>query len=69
MLSEAPSTRVRVWKDSLRGELRYGAALTDFSYVIMLAERRDYFHLITAYCVEGERRRGKFNDQWKQFRV
>lgn len=69
LLSEAPSHRVKAWKESSRGELRYGAALADFSYVVLLAERGDYMHLITAYPVERPRRREKFLDQWKQFRL
>lgn len=69
ILAEAPSSRVRVWEEDSRGEARCGAALSDFSYVIHLAKREAYWQLITAYCVEYERRREKFKDQWRQFRV
>jgi len=69
MLAEAPSGRVKVWAEDSRGELRFGVALSDFSYVIHLADRRKYVQLITAYCIEYPRRREKFLDLWKRFSV
>jgi hypothetical protein len=69
MLAEAPGDRVKVWAEDSRGELRYGVALSDFSYVVHLADRRRYVQLITAYCVEYPRRRENFSDLWKRFRV
>ena len=68
LLADAPSDRARVWREQTRGEWRYGVGLTDFSYVVHLAERDKYFQLITAYCVEGNRRREKFSDQWKRYK-
>lgn len=55
----------------MRGkEERIVIALEDFSYVVVLADRRDYILLWTAYCVEREHTRRKLKNEfvtyWKE---
>lgn len=73
IISEAPSSRVKVWTDASRGrgrnEVRHTAALNDCSYVVHLSERRTYMHLISAYPVESHRRREKFLANWQSNKV
>jgi len=69
MIADGPSARVLTWKDSTRGETRWGLSLSDFSFVVVVAERGRWFHLVTAFCVEQPRRREKFRDHYAQFHV
>jgi hypothetical protein len=41
-------------------------SVADFSYVVVLADRRTHYLLITAFCVEHERRRGTYRREWER---
>lgn len=61
---------VKYWKNMRGKEERIVIALEDFSYVVVLADRRDYILLWTAYCVEREHTRRKLKNEfvtyWKE---
>jgi hypothetical protein len=40
--------------------------VADFSYVVVLADRRTHYLLITAFCVEHERRRDTYRREWER---
>jgi hypothetical protein len=52
-----------VWRSERQGDQRIVIALADFSYVVVLADRREYVLLWTAYCVEHEHRRAKLRKE------
>jgi hypothetical protein len=60
--------RLRCWKTSRKGEERYVLALADFSYVVVIADRRSYVLPWTAYCVEREHRRRKLAREYEAAR-
>ena len=67
------STGVKVWRQQRNGETRIAIALSDFTYVVILAERsgeNGSYHLPwTAFCVERERQRLKFQREWEAAKV
>ena len=68
---EQGNGEIHWWKSRPRrnASTRYAIASPDFSYVVIIEERRDYALLITAYPVEYEHRQRKFQlehqDYWK----
>jgi hypothetical protein len=62
MIEHSPSD-VRVWRSQRRGDPRIVIALGDFSYVVVLAERREYVVLWTAYFVDQAHRREKLRKE------
>lgn len=62
MIERSPD-QVRVWRSERPGDQRIVVALADFSYVVVLADRRDYVLLWTAYFVEHEHRRTKLRKE------
>ncbi|MCK9463992.1 MAG: hypothetical protein M0R80_30615 [Proteobacteria bacterium] len=57
---------VCVWEEMRGSDRRIQLALTDFSYLVVLADRRSYVQFITAFCVEHERQRQKKKEAWKR---
>lgn len=57
--------RVRVWRTTRGSATRWLIALHDFSYVVVLDERKDYLLPWTAFVVEHEHRREKFRKEWR----
>jgi hypothetical protein len=71
MIEAAARGDVNVWQNERRGRRRFVIALSDFSYVVVLEERRRYFLLWTAYPVSREHRRQKLRKEfeaWQQAR-
>lgn len=66
-LIEADSTLVREWQTVRGADRRIVRALPDFSYVVVLADRKNYVLFITAYCVEREHRRRKLEGEWRKW--
>lgn len=66
MIESENSERIKIWKNTSRGETRIVIALEDFSYIVVLAERSDYMLLWTAYYVEWEHRRKKFEKEYRE---
>lgn len=50
-----------------RGERRIVIALSDFSYVVILADRGEYVLLWTAFCVEEPHRRRKLEQEFRNY--
>ncbi|GGD12548.1 hypothetical protein [Nocardioides daphniae] len=63
----AQSSRIRWWKTKRGAEERYAIALEDFSYVVIVADRKTYCLLWTAYPVEYESRRRKLRREFEEF--
>lgn len=58
--------RVRCWKNRREHESRIVIALDDFSYVVILAQRKTYVILWTAYCIEREHSRKKIRREYEE---
>jgi hypothetical protein len=59
--------RVRCWCAVKKGEQRWHLALTDYSYLVVLADRGEYLLPWTAFAVDGEHQRVKLkreHDAW-----
>ena len=56
--------RVRTWEKGPRGDRRLLIALRDFSYLVVLARKRDHLVLITAYDIEHAHERRKLEREW-----
>ena len=70
MIQYAP--RFKSWRNERGGRRNLLIALEDFSYVVVLAERRGHFFLWSAYCVEFRSRRAamkKEHDAYQAKRV
>lgn len=65
MLEARGSDRVRCWKTVRNGEERPIVALPDFSFLVVLSERKEYVMLWTAFYVPGIRRREKYRKEWE----
>lgn len=58
--------QVCCWNNRRGHESRVVIALDDFSYVVVLAPRKDYVILWTAYWIETEHRRKKFRKEYEE---
>jgi hypothetical protein len=68
-LTTAPK-ELMLWKQMRHGKTNYAIALPDFSYIIFLGERggaggKTYFLPLTAYPVEKEWKRKRYEEEWK----
>ena len=66
-ISNCERDEVRVWREPRGGEKRVHIWCADASYLVVLAERKNYLLLWTAYPVEEEHSRRKLEKRWKQF--
>lgn len=60
--------RLHCWKNTRGREERYVLSLTDFSYVVIIADRGEYVLPWTAYCVEQRHRREKLQKEYQAAR-
>lgn len=66
IIEHADVQGVCVWEEMRGSDRRIHIALSDFSYLVVLADRRSYVQFITAFCVEHERQRQKKKDAWER---
>lgn len=64
IIDAASSNRVKWWRNNRGRERRFVLAVEDFSYVVVLAQRKGYVVLWTAYCVEHENRRRRLEEEY-----
>jgi hypothetical protein len=73
MIDGVPVHPVRVWTQQRGGERRIAIAVDDFSYIAVLAERRGkrgiYYLPWTAFHVEKEHMRRKFEKEWNENQI
>ena len=62
---EAEPEKVLTWEQVRPDQTSIGIALPDFSFVVFLAERRDWVYLRTAYCVVSRGRRDKYRREYE----
>lgn len=58
---------IKIWKNQRQGKTRVLLALDDFSYIVVLDERVEYYLLWTAYPVEREHQRRKLEREWRNY--
>ncbi|MDX8274098.1 hypothetical protein [Acinetobacter pittii] len=61
------NTRVIWWKEKRGTEDRYILALSDFSYVVVIADRGEFVLPWTAYCVGYNNQKRKYEKKWKEY--
>jgi len=66
MIEAGRDGQVRCWRNRKGHECRIVIALGDFSYIVVLALRKDYAILWTAYYVEREHRRAKLRKECEE---
>jgi hypothetical protein len=66
IIEEREAGRVKCWRNRRGRDKRVVIALGDFSYVVILAPRKGYILLWTAYCIEDEHRRTKLRKEYEQ---
>lgn len=64
---DAAVGRIVWWKNERRGEERYVLAPDDFSYVVIVAERKEYVLPWAAYCVERQHQRDKLRREFESY--
>ncbi len=73
LIERVPCAELRVWRQLRNNENRIAIAVEDFSYIVILAERRDgnetYYLPWTAFWVEYEQRRKKYEKEWAAKRI
>lgn len=69
MIEATNSETVCVWKNQRGRNKRILIALDDFSYLVVLEERKDYVLLWTAYSVEQQHRRRKHEKEYKKWKA
>ena len=62
------SQHVCCWRNERKGEKRLLIALSDFRYVVVLAERRGHYFLWTAYCVKPWQRQ-QMQAEWQAYQA
>ncbi len=73
IIEGVPRECLLVWEQERRGETRIAIALSDFSYVVILAVREPsgggkYLLPWTAFCVERDHKRQKLKKEWDAFK-
>lgn len=58
---------IKIWKNQRQGKTRVILALEDFSYIVVLDERVEYYLLWTAYPVERDHQRRKLEREWRNY--
>lgn len=69
IIEAAQTDRVRSWRNIRRREQRILIALSDFSYVVVLADRGEYILPWTAYLVEERHQREKLQKEYEAFKA
>lgn len=60
--------KVCIWETMRGSDRRILIALRDFSYIVVLADRKKYVLFITAFYVEREHRRKKLKKEWRAWK-
>ncbi|QDU13603.1 hypothetical protein CA11_13870 [Gimesia maris] len=68
MIESIQSGNLCVWRNKRGRENRILIASSDFSYVVVLADRSDYVLLWTAYCVEKNHSRRKMESEYSRWK-
>lgn len=67
LIQMPPGDRAKAWETRRSGDRRLILAVGDFSYLVVLAMRKGYYLLVTAYWVERKHERRKLQKQHKDF--
>lgn len=72
IIKNFPESGIKIWKNERHGENRICLWLESQEYLLILAERKDYILLWTAYMMDKPHRKKKlqneFDDYWKRHR-
>jgi hypothetical protein len=65
IIDSSSTNSVRAWRNLHKKQRRVVIALDDFSYVVVLIERKKYALLVTAYLVSEEHQRSKLRKEYE----
>ena len=65
IIESQKATGIRTWNNSRHGKLRIVIALADFSYVVIIEDRKDFVLLWTAFPVTRDHQRKKFAKEYE----
>jgi hypothetical protein len=66
MIEQVPCAHVNSWRVRRGKKWRINLAPTDFSYLVVLAEKSNSVFLITTFHVERDHRRRKLKAEWEK---
>ncbi len=66
IIEKDDSEKILIWSERINKENRIHLALPDFSYVVVLADRRQYVLLWTAFFIERHHRREKMKKRYEK---
>ena len=58
---------IKIWKNNRYGRVNICFAIENFEYIVVLGERVGYYVLLSAYPVERERKRQRFNQEYASY--
>lgn len=58
-------SRVRLWCEMKKGDKRWHLAVSDFSYLVVVADRKKYVLPWTAFVVDQEHQQAKLRRAWE----
>jgi len=67
IIKNSKETSIKLWKNQRRGETRICLWLEDQEYIVILAERKDYVLLWTAYMVTENHRKRKLQKEFENY--
>jgi hypothetical protein len=65
VIESVGTDRIRCWRYKRNGDSRITIALEDFTYILVLTDRKSYVLLLTAFPIERERRREKLRKEYE----
>lgn len=69
IIQECITRSLMIWETKRGTDTRMLISLEDFSYLVVIAKRRDYFLLITAFPIDRENRREKIRKEYKDYKT
>ena len=66
LIEAVPHPEIKCWENQRHGKKRIVISVSDFSYVVILAERTNYLLLLTAYEVEYSHQQRKLSREYDQ---
>jgi len=67
IIQSVPHADIKIWTEQRNGEERIHLWVEDEDYLLVLNKRRDYL-LWTAFCVEWEHQKAKYNKRWNKYK-
>lgn len=67
VIANVDSGEIKVWKNTRKGKSNICLATGDFSYLVVLGERKDYVLLLSAYPTPESYKKRKLNREYEEY--